>query len=52
MKIVNFQGGLGNQMFIYAFSQYLSRQYPRQKIYGAYWSGSLHQHTSFIMVIG
>ena len=47
MKIVNFQGGLGNQMFIYAFSQYLSRQYPRQKIYGAYWSGSLHQHTSF-----
>ena len=47
MKIVNFQGGLGNQMFIYTFSQYLARQYPRQKIYGAYWSGSLYQHTCF-----
>ena len=47
MKIVNFQGGLGNQMFIYAFSQYLARQYPHQYIYGAYWSGSLRQHSDF-----
>ena len=47
MKIVNFQGGLGNQMFIYAFSQYLIRQYPCQNIYGSYWSKSLHQHSDF-----
>lgn len=47
MKIVNFQGGLGNQMFIYAFSQYLKRQYPHERIYGSYWSKSLNQHSRF-----
>ena len=34
-------------MFIYAFSQYLVREYPHQNIYGAYWSGSLCQHSDF-----
>ena len=47
MKIVNFQGGLGNQMFIYAFSRYLSRLYPQEKIYGSYWSRSLYVHSAF-----
>lgn len=47
MKIVNFQGGLGNQMFIYAFSRYLSRLYPQEKIYGSYWARSLYVHSAF-----
>lgn len=46
MKIVNFQGGLGNQMFIYVFSQYLSHLYP-QSVYGSYWSHSLCFHSDF-----
>lgn len=48
MKIVNFQGGLGNQMFIYVFSQYLSRLYP-QSVYGSYWSHSLCFHSDFLL---
>ncbi len=47
MKIVNFQGGLGNQLFIYVFSQYLSRLYPQEHIYGSYWSRSLYVHSDF-----
>lgn len=44
MRIVNFIGGLGNQMFEYAFFKYLTTLFPHEKIYGAYWSGSLNIH--------
>lgn len=44
MKIVNFHGGLGNQMFTYLFCQYLKRNYSHQTIRGAYWLGTLNTH--------
>lgn len=44
MRIVNFLGGLGNQMFIYALYQHLKTVYPDESIYGCYKSGSLDVH--------
>lgn len=44
MKIVNFHGGLGNQIFTYLFCQYLKRNYPKEHVYGAYWLGTLNTH--------
>lgn len=49
MKIVNFQGGLGNQMFIYTFYLYLRKRFPNERIYGSYWSKSLREHTKFML---
>lgn len=49
MKIVNFQGGMGNQMFIYTFYLYLRRQRPKERIYGCYLSGSLREHSRFML---
>lgn len=47
MRIVNFKGGLGNQMSIYLFALWLGRRHPGERIYGSYWSGTLREHTSF-----
>ncbi len=44
MRIVNFLGGLGNQMFVYALYRYLERTFPGERIYGCYRSGSLDVH--------
>jgi len=44
MRIVNFLGGLGNQMFIYALYQHLKTIYPNEHIYGCYKSNSLNVH--------
>lgn len=44
MRIVNFLGGLGNQMFIYALCEHLRNVYPDERILGCYRSGSLDVH--------
>lgn len=44
MKIITFQGGLGNQMFQYAYYSYLCETFPNQKIYGYYPSRALNAH--------
>lgn len=44
MKVVIFNGGLGNQIFAYLFSRYLQQRFPDHKVLGAYWSGSLSVH--------
>lgn len=49
MKIINFQGGLGNQMFIYVFYLWMKRTHSGERIYGSYWSGSLRTHTDFLL---
>lgn len=49
MRIVNFKGGLGNQIFEYVFSLYLQRMYPKEHIYGCYWSKSLRDHSDFVI---
>ena len=36
MKILVFTGGLGNQMFAYAFYLYLKRLFPQERFYGLY----------------
>lgn len=44
MKILVFGGGLGNQIFGYAFTSYLRKKYPDQKIYGVYNKSYLSEH--------
>lgn len=44
MKILSFSGGFGNQIFEYAFCQYLRKKYPNEKIYGYYNSKKLSEH--------
>lgn len=44
MKIVTFWGGLGNQIMEYAYVQWLSKQYPGEKIYGFYPKVGLSGH--------
>ena len=36
MKIITFQGGLGNQLFQYSYYLWLCKQYPSHKVYGFY----------------
>lgn len=36
MKIITFWGGLGNQIFEYAYYKWLQEKYPNDKIYGYY----------------
>ena len=36
MKIVTFWGGLGNQIFEYAYYQWLKNRYPMENIYAYY----------------
>lgn len=44
MKIVTFWGGLGNQMFEYAYYEWLKKKYPNEIIYGYYPSAGLKDH--------
>lgn len=44
MKILVFGGGLGNQIFGYAFSEYIRNEYPDQKVYGVYNESYLSEH--------
>lgn len=44
MRIINFLGGLGNQMFIYALYNHLKTIYPNENIFGCYKSDSLNVH--------
>lgn len=44
MKILFFSGGLGNQIFEYAFYLYIRNRYPGQRIYGVYDKKKLGEH--------
>lgn len=44
MKIVNFSPGLGNQIFEYAFVEYLRNLNPNERIYGYYNPKFLNKH--------
>jgi hypothetical protein len=44
MKILLFGGGLGNQIFEYAFYLYLKEKFPNEKIYGIYNRFWLNEH--------
>ena len=44
MKIVFFQGGLGNQLFEYTYYKYLTKKFPKAKIFGYYPSKWLKDH--------
>ncbi len=44
IKIVEFRGGLGNQMFSYAYCEYLRRKYPHSLICGFYPKCLLSDH--------
>jgi len=44
MKIVTFWGGLGNQLFEYAYFKWLEDRYPGEKIYGYYPKVGLSAH--------
>ena len=44
MRIVSFSSGLGNQIFIYLFYNYLQCKYPVERIYGYYNKKKLNKH--------
>lgn len=44
IRIVEFRGGLGNQMFTYSFYRYLRDKFPGDSIYGYYPSRELWMH--------
>lgn len=44
MKIITFWGGLGNQIFEYAYMKWLQSKYPREKFYGFYPKIGLSAH--------
>ena len=44
MKILVYGGGLGNQIHEYAFTQFMRKLHPKQKIYGVYSRTRLNEH--------
>ena len=44
MKILVFTGGLGNQIFGYAFYLYLKENYPNERVYGIYSHKKMSEH--------
>ena len=44
MKILVYMGGLGNQIFCYAFTQFMTKNYPLHNIFGVYSSTKLNEH--------
>ena len=44
MKILSFGGGLGNQIFCYAFYLYMKEKYHQEQIYGYYNTNALSEH--------
>ncbi len=47
MKILFFTGGLGNQIFEYAFYKFLKNMFPKDKFYGLYNKKKLSEHYGF-----
>ena len=44
MKVLSFGGGLGNQIFEYAFYVYMKNKYPQDNIYGHYSARGFSEH--------
>lgn len=44
MKILVFTGGLGNQIFGYAFYLWLKKTFPRERVYGFYSNKKMGEH--------
>ena len=44
MKVLSFGGGLGNQLFCYAFYLYMKEKYPNHRVYGLYSKRKLSEH--------
>lgn len=44
MKIITFQGGLGNQLFEYAFYCHLKRKFPTESFYSFFPNAALNNH--------
>jgi len=44
MKIIEIQGGLGNQLFLYVYWQWMRKQFPKESIWGLYPSRGLSAH--------
>lgn len=44
IRIIEFRGGLGNQMFTYSFYEYLRNIFPKDTIYGYYPNRELWMH--------
>lgn len=44
MKIIEIQGGLGNQLFLYVYWQWMCKQFPKERIWGLYPSRGLTAH--------
>lgn len=44
MKILVYGGGLGNQIFEYAFTQFVRKMHPNQKVFGVYSQARLNEH--------
>lgn len=44
MRVLVYTGGLGNQLFCYAFTQYLRNKYPQESILGVYNRTRLNEH--------
>lgn len=44
MKVLVYSGGLGNQLFCYAFTQYLRNKFPEERVYGVYNKMKLNEH--------
>lgn len=44
MKILYFGGGLGNQIFEFAFYLALKDRYPKERIYGIYPNFKFREH--------
>ena len=47
MKIIVFQGGLGNQIFEYAYYSYLKNKYKNESFFAYYPKAALKRHNGF-----
>lgn len=47
MKIIVFQGGLGNQIFEYAYYSYLKNKYKNERFFAYYPKAALKRHNGF-----
>lgn len=44
MKILVYGGGVGNQLFGYAFTQFIRKKFPNEKVFGVYNKKMLSEH--------
>ena len=47
MKVIVFQGGLGNQIFEYAYYSYLKNKYKNERFFAYYPKSALKRHNGF-----